>query len=48
MQALNPNLLAVLVAICVGALMVNAGVAKRQLSLRARRPQRVRRWRRRW
>jgi hypothetical protein len=48
MQAMNPNLLAVLVAMCVGALMVNAGVAKKQLSLRTRRPQRVRRRRRLW
>ncbi len=48
MQAMNPNLLAVLVAMCVGALMVNAGMAKRQLSLRVRRPHGVRGWRRRW
>jgi hypothetical protein len=46
MQAMNPNLVAVLVALCVGTLMVHAGFAKRQLSWRRRRAQRGRR--RRW
>ncbi len=32
-----------LVAMCVGALMVQAGIAKRQLALRPPRPKRTRR-----
>lgn len=32
-----------LVAMCVGALMVQAGIAKRQLAWRPRRPKRTRR-----
>jgi hypothetical protein len=43
MQANDPALLTALVALCVGALMVHAGVAKRQLAWRPRRTQRDRR-----
>ena len=43
-QTIDPNLLTVLVALCVGMLMVHAGVAKRQLTWRRRRrPNRERR-----
>jgi hypothetical protein len=42
-QTIDPNLLTVLVALCVGTLMVHAGVAKRQLTWRRRRPNRERR-----
>jgi uncharacterized membrane protein HdeD (DUF308 family) len=44
MQAIDPGLASALVAMCAGALMVQAGLAKRRLE---RRPQRVRRERRR-
>lgn len=40
-QAMDPALVTALVALCVGALMVHAGVAKRQLTWR--RPSRERR-----
>jgi hypothetical protein len=43
MQATDPALLTALVAMCAGALMVHAGVAKRQLAWRPRRAQRRRR-----
>jgi hypothetical protein len=46
MQPIDPALLTALVALCVGALMVHAGVAKRQLAWRPRRMQRDRRRRR--
>jgi hypothetical protein len=47
MQTIDPALMTALVAMCVGALMVHAGVAKRQLAWRRRRTQRDRRrWRR--
>jgi hypothetical protein len=38
-------MLTTLVALCVGALMVQAGIAKRQLAWRPRRASRERRWR---
>jgi hypothetical protein len=41
MQTIDPALMTALVALCVGALMVHAGVAKRQLTWR--RPNRGRR-----
>ena len=41
-QTIDPALVTALVALCVGALMVHAGVAKRQLTWR-RRPSRERR-----
>jgi hypothetical protein len=40
MQTIDPALVTALVAMCVGALMVHAGVAKRQLAWRPRRPNR--------
>jgi hypothetical protein len=43
MQMIGPAPAAALVAPCVGALMVHAGVAKRQLAWRLRRPNRERR-----
>ena len=43
MQAIDPTLVSALVAICVGALMVQAGIAKRQLSWRPRHTNRPRR-----
>ena len=46
MQTIDPALVTALLAMCVGALMVRAGVAKRQLAWRTRRTQRDRR--RRW
>jgi hypothetical protein len=39
-------MLTTLIAMCVGALMVQAGIAKRQLAWRPRRTNRVRRRRR--
>jgi hypothetical protein len=45
MQTIDPALVTALVAMCVGALMVHAGVAKRQLALRPRRARRERRQR---
>jgi hypothetical protein len=44
MQTTDPALVSALVAMCAGALMVQAGLAKRRLE---RRPRRVRRERRR-
>jgi hypothetical protein len=46
MEATDPTLVLALVTMCVGSLMVHAGLAKRQLSWRQRRPRRVRRRRR--
>ena len=46
MQIVEPALVSALVAMCVGALMVHAGVAKRQLAWRPRRPNHERRRRR--
>jgi hypothetical protein len=46
MQPIDPGLLTALVALCVGALMVHAGLAKRQLAWRPRRTRCDRRWRR--
>ena len=43
MQTIDPPLAAALVAMCVGMLMVQAGIAKRQLAWRMRRPNRRRR-----
>jgi uncharacterized integral membrane protein len=43
MQTINPALVTALVAMCVGALMVHAGVGKRQLAWRSRRTKRERR-----
>lgn len=45
-QTIDPALMTALVALCVGALMVHAGVAKRQLTWRRRPPSRERRRRR--
>jgi uncharacterized integral membrane protein len=45
MQATYPALVTALVAMCVGALMAHAGVAKRQLAWRPRRVKQQRRWR---
>jgi hypothetical protein len=45
-QTIDPALVTALVAMCVGALMVHAGLAKRQLAWRKRRTQRDRRRRR--
>jgi hypothetical protein len=42
-QTIDPALVTALVALCVGALMVHAGVAKRQLTWRRPRPSRERR-----
>ena len=44
MQTINPALVDALVAMCVGALMVHAAVAKRQLAWRKRKTPRDRRW----
>ena len=43
MQTIDPALVTALVALCAGALMVQAGLAKRQLAWRPRRPNRERR-----
>ena len=43
MQGIDPALVTALVAMCAGALMVQAGVAKRQLARRPRRAKRDRR-----
>ena len=43
MQIIDPALVSALVAMCVGVLMVQAGLAKRQLGWRPRRPNRERR-----
>ena len=43
MQTINPALVTALVAMCVGALMVHAGLAKRQLAWRRQRTKRERR-----
>jgi hypothetical protein len=46
MQTIDPALMTALAAVCAVALMVQAGIAKRQLAWRPRRPNRVRkRWR---
>jgi hypothetical protein len=45
-QTIDPTLMTALVAMCVGALMVRAGLAKRQLAWRPRRTPRDRRRRR--
>jgi hypothetical protein len=46
MHAIDPALLTALLAMCVGVLMVDAGLAKRQLAWRPRRAKRGRRRRR--
>jgi hypothetical protein len=43
MQTIDPALVTALVTMCVGVLMVKAGVAKRQLAWRPRRASRQRR-----
>ncbi len=43
MQTIDPALVTALVAMCAGALMVHAGIAKRRLSWRPRRSNRERR-----
>jgi hypothetical protein len=43
MQTINPALVTALVAMCVGALMVHTGIAKKQLVWRPRRIRRERR-----
>jgi hypothetical protein len=43
MQTIDPALVTALVVMCVGVLMVKAGVAKRQLAWRPRRASRQRR-----
>jgi hypothetical protein len=43
MQTIDPALVTALVAMCVGVLMVKAGVAKGQLAWRPRRASRQRR-----
>jgi len=43
MHTIDPTLVTPLVAMCVGVLMVKAGVAKRQLAWRPRRASRQRR-----
>jgi hypothetical protein len=43
MQTIDPALVTALFAMCVGVLMVKAGVAKRQLEWRPRRASRQRR-----
>ena len=43
MQTINPALVSALFAVCVGMLMVQAGIAKRQLTWRKRRTNRGRR-----
>jgi hypothetical protein len=40
MQTIDPALVTALVALCTGALMVHAGIAKRRLEWRPRRPNR--------
>jgi hypothetical protein len=45
-QTVDPTLVTALVAICVGALMVQAGVSKRQLAWRTQKTKRERRRRR--
>jgi hypothetical protein len=46
MQTIDPALVTSLAAVCAAALMVEAGIAKRQLARRLRRANRVRkRWR---
>jgi hypothetical protein len=45
-QTVDPTLVTALVAICAGALMVQAGVAKRQLAWRTQKAKRERRRRR--
>ena len=42
MQTIDPALLSALVAMCVGALMVHAGLAKRRLAWRPNRERRRR------
>ncbi|HXK21422.1 MAG TPA: hypothetical protein VMS55_01975 [Myxococcota bacterium] len=42
MHSIDPALLTALVAMCVGVLMVDAGLAKRQLTWRPRRMKRDR------
>ena len=42
MQTIDPALVTALVALCAVALMVQAGVAKRRLAWRPRRPNRER------
>lgn len=44
MRTIDPALVTALVAMCAGALMVKAGVAKRRLAWRKRRTQREKRW----
>lgn len=46
MQTIDPALISALVAICVGAPMIHAGAAKRQLEWRPCRPNRERKRRR--
>jgi hypothetical protein len=46
MQSLNSSLMTALVALCVGVLMVHAGLAKRRLEWRPRRTDNKRRRRR--
>jgi hypothetical protein len=46
MQTIDPPLVAALVAMCAGVLMVQAGIAKRQLAWRRRRKNKDRRRRR--
>ena len=46
MQTIDPALVTALVAMCVAALMVHAGVAKRRLAWRTRRTQRDKKRRR--
>jgi hypothetical protein len=43
MQTIDPASVTALVAMCAGALMIHAGVAKRQLAWRPRRANRERR-----
>jgi len=43
MQTIDPALVTALVAMCAGALMVHAGLAKRRLAWRPRQPNRERR-----
>jgi hypothetical protein len=43
MQTIDPALLTALVAMCVSALLVQAGIAKRRLAWRPRRANRARR-----
>ena len=46
MQTIDPALVTALIAACIGVLMVQAGLAKRQLSWRTQRTSRPRRRRR--